>query len=172
MPIIPIYLHHFFVLLIVVSSVFILITRQVVHAALALLVIILGIAGIYVLMHTEFLAIIQVMVHIGTVLLLILWGITLPLQDTIHTTKMVFVQQIFQMVWPIGLLSLLWFALVPINFEGLDWINTALPGRYGSTANEITKIGEALLGKYMFVFELTGIVLLLACIGAAYIVKK
>ena len=52
-------------------------TRNMVHAALYLTVVLGGAAGIYILLAAEFVAIAQVLVYIGAVIVLVLFGLFL-----------------------------------------------------------------------------------------------
>ena len=54
-----------FAALIVLAGVFMVLTRNLLYAALALLLILLSLAGIYVLLFADFVAITQLMVYVG-----------------------------------------------------------------------------------------------------------
>jgi NADH-quinone oxidoreductase subunit J len=52
-------------------------TRNVVHAALYLVIVLAGVAGIFILLGAEFLGVTQIMVYIGAIVVLFLFGIML-----------------------------------------------------------------------------------------------
>src|SRR5688500_6585284 len=52
-------------------------TKNVVHAALYLVVVLAGVAGQYILLAAEFTAVVQVLVYIGAIVVLFLFGIML-----------------------------------------------------------------------------------------------
>ena len=52
-------------------------TRNVVHAALALLVSLLAVAGIYLVLFAEFLALVQVLIYGGAIVIVLLFAIML-----------------------------------------------------------------------------------------------
>ena len=52
-------------------------TRNVVHAALALLLSLLAVAGIYLILFAEFLAIVQVLIYGGAITIVLLFAIML-----------------------------------------------------------------------------------------------
>lgn len=49
----------------------VVLTRNVVHAALFLLVSLLAIAGVYLLLFTEFLALVQVLIYGGAIIIVV-----------------------------------------------------------------------------------------------------
>jgi NADH-quinone oxidoreductase subunit J len=51
--------------------------KNIVHAALALVVVLAGVAAQYILLQAEFLGIVQVLIYIGAVIVLFLFGIML-----------------------------------------------------------------------------------------------
>jgi NADH:ubiquinone oxidoreductase subunit 6 (chain J) len=59
------------------AALFMIITNNVLHAALGLIVCLLGMAGIFAVMGAEFLAVTQIMVYAGGVIVLIIFGIML-----------------------------------------------------------------------------------------------
>jgi NADH-quinone oxidoreductase subunit J len=61
----------------VVSALMLVTTKNVVHAALYLVIVLAGIAAQYILLAAEFVAVAQVLVYIGAVMVLILFGIML-----------------------------------------------------------------------------------------------
>src|SRR6478735_578243 len=68
---------YFFVGLTALSSVSILFVRNVLYAALLLIICLLSLAGIYIMTGAEFLAITQILIYAGGVLVLIIFGIML-----------------------------------------------------------------------------------------------
>ena len=59
------------------SSLAVVLERNIVHAALALIVVFAAAAGIYILLNAEFIAIVQVLIYAGAVTILILFAIML-----------------------------------------------------------------------------------------------
>ena len=68
---------YVFAALIVVSALLILFTKNVLYAALSLVICLLGVAAVYVFSGAEFLAVSQVMVYVGGVLVLTIFAIML-----------------------------------------------------------------------------------------------
>src|SRR5688500_11898403 len=60
-----------------VSALRVVTTKNVVHAALYLVMVLAGVGGIFILLASEFVAIVQVLVYIGAIVVLFLFGIML-----------------------------------------------------------------------------------------------
>ena len=61
----------------VAAAVAVVTTKNVVHAAVYLVVVFAGVAGIYLLLAAEFVAVTQVLLYIGAIMVLMLFGIML-----------------------------------------------------------------------------------------------
>ena len=64
-------------LIMVVAAIRVVTTRNIVHAALYLVLVLAGVAAQYILLAAEFVAITQVLVYIGAIVVLFLFGIML-----------------------------------------------------------------------------------------------
>jgi NADH-quinone oxidoreductase subunit J len=62
-------------------------TRNIIYAALALLVALLGVAGLFLLAFAEFLALVQVLIYGGAIIIVILFTLMLTrIEDFEHLT--------------------------------------------------------------------------------------
>lgn len=155
-----IYAFYAFSFLAISASIGILFTRQLFHGALLLLICLLSIAGIYVVAYGEFVAVTQILVYAGGILVIIIFGIML-------TTKIA--------GKPPTMTSNKWFAGmllgVPLMISLLVLISRQDFSRSGmghvSTGTAINRIGIELMTDYLLPFEVAGILLLVALIGAA-----
>lgn len=141
--------------------------RNMIHAALWLVVSLFGIAIVYVLLNAGFLAVAQVVIYIGAIAILVIFAIML-------TRKMaadVGPQTNSNWGWGAALAAGLFAALFWI-FRSWPGINTAaqpLPeGR-----DYVLQLGEALLApnQYLLVFEVASVLLLAALIGSIMIAR-
>ena len=90
----------FFMLFVLVVSgaaaLFVVTSRNVVHSALSLVVVLLGVAATFLLLGAEFLAWTQVLVYAGAVIILILFGLMLtrapigPVREDAENTRLAF----------------------------------------------------------------------------------
>lgn len=135
------------------------------HAALSLVGALLGIAGIYLILHAEFLAIIQVLLYVGAVVTLIIFAIMLT--EGIGNKTIAQHNNLGPAVFggAIVFLAALWGVIrhTPWPLEA----KTAGAG-YATLAT----LAEALLGTYVFPFEVISVILIAVLIGAIVIAKK
>lgn len=150
------------------SALVMLWTRKVLHAALALFMSMLGLAGLYVLAYADVMAVSHLMIYVGGVLILLLFGIMMTNSKGSKTDEVndLWTEQGGKF-WAIGIgLSL---------FLGLCWLfsrNNWTEPVNGPTGSKIVQVGIAFLTDYSFAFELTGVFLLIALVGATYIAKN
>ena len=133
------------------------------RTAVLLLFTLAGVAGLYMLLHAEFLAAVQLVVYAGGTLILIVFGVML-------TSKSPFSRFQPKLVEVVVALSIGAFLLVAL-LMGIG--RATFPKRPDETAQAypIDKLGEALLGDYLVPFELASVLLLVVMIGAAYLAK-
>jgi NADH-quinone oxidoreductase subunit J len=150
---------YFFVLATVLSVMVMLFTRTVFYAALALIVCLISMAGIYALLYAEFLAITQLVIYAGGVLVLILFGIMLtnriagkPLLTESHHSV------------PGVVISVVLFFTLIVAYQQTSFTHVVTPPSMG---NHINNIGIELMSTYVLPFEIGGVLLLVCLIGAA-----
>lgn len=141
------------------SALGILITRNVFHAALLLIICLLAIAALYVVTQAELLAVAQILLYAGGVLILIVFGIMLTsrLEGKPLTTRHHYVG--------IGVLTGI---LVMTSLTQL-WMTYPMPAvPLPCEQNTVAAFGILFMTTYMLPFETVGILLLIALVGAAY----
>lgn len=145
------------------SAVGILLTRNVFYGALLLVTCLLSIAGIFIFANAEFMAITQILIYAGGIVVLIIFGVMLT--SKISGKSLIVKNQ----YWIAGSSVGLFFAalLIKLFSETHFYSNTA--GQSSSNYNSINQIGILLMTDYSFAFELAGIVLLVALIGASVV---
>ena len=135
-------------------------TRNVVHAALFLLVSLIGVAGFYVLLLSEFLAVVQIFIYVGAIVIVLLFGIMLTRSG--DYPRIADNEQ-----WPAAVLMALGF----FTLLGLALLT------YPNLSDERTEINLFILGKSLFTdwalpFEIASILLLIALIGAVVLARE
>lgn len=144
------------------SAVGIALSRNIVRTAVLLLFTLGGVAGLYFLLHAEFLAAVQVVVYAGGTLILIIFGVMLTSKTPFSRFEPTRPQAVIASV--MGLILMV--ALI-IGIRQIQWpIATEAPSEY-----PMTRLGQALLGDYLLPFELASVILLAVMIGAAYLAK-
>ena len=138
--------------------------RNLFHCALCLAAALIGIAVIYVVLQAEYLAAIQILLYVGGVITLIIFAIML----TEHLAGKTVRQNNSQS--PLAIAGLLGFvAMLATVILKTPWpiTSTALKAKVS-----VMGLGKALMGAYVFPFEVISIILIAALIGTVVIAKK
>ena len=145
-----------------ISAIGILFTRNVFYGAILLVTCLLSIAGIFVFANAEFIAVTQILIYAGGIVVLIIFGVMLT--SKISGKSLIIKNQ----NWLTGsIVGLFFFVLLIKLFSETNFYSSspATPSNY----NSINQIGILLMTTYSFAFELAGILLLIALIGASVI---
>ena len=156
------FLFYFFEACAGVAAVAIIFSRNLFYATLLLLGCLLSIAGLYVLAWAEFVAVTQLLVYAGGVLVLILFGIMLTAKTGAKPMIVLHANEFSGAIIGIGFIVLMVYALVS------EPTSVATPEAITSS-NAVESIGMSLMTTYLLPFEIAGILLLVALIGAAVI---
>ncbi len=138
-------------------------TKNVVHAALYLVVVLAGIAAQYILAAAEFVAVSQVMVYIGAVMVLFLFGIMLTRaqigpEDGLNNKG-----------WQLGIpVAVVLFGL--LAYVIIDTFDDAVIGERSPAPTEL--LADQILSPYLVPFIAVSFVLLAAAIGAIVLARK
>lgn len=143
-------------------------THNMFRAALLLVVSFVGVAGIFALVNAEFLAVVQLLVYAGGVAVLVIFAamITTNVTEGNRSTS----TQPFALAVSVALLLALIFAVVQAQWTLLpDDLPEPLAAAFVDTP---AAIGRMLLNQFVLPFEITGVVLLAAVIGALSLVRE
>jgi NADH:ubiquinone oxidoreductase subunit 6 (subunit J) len=158
-------LFYLFALMSAGSALALVLSRNIVRTAVALLFTLLGVAGLYFLLDAEFLAAVQLVVYAGGTLILIIFGVMLTSKSPFSK----FEPKLVEVIVAVSIASILLVALLMAINDSMATFGTdsLVPGgRY-----PIDLLGQALLGDYLVPFELSSVLLLVVMIGAAYLAK-
>ncbi len=148
----------------VYSALRVVTTRNVVHAALFLVLVLAGAAAQFILLGAEFVAITQVLVYIGAIVVLFLFGIMLtraPIEGEERHTRDSWSVGAFTAAVLLGLL-----AYVQIDFFGRDKLPSTLQPTNTRT------VSDSIFSTYLLPFEVVSLLLLAALIGAIVIARR
>jgi NADH-quinone oxidoreductase subunit J len=151
-----------FAVLTVASAVVVVLSRTLIYSAFALLVTFFGVAGLYVLLGADFLAATQLLVYVGGILVLLLFGVMLT-----HKIYDLDLKNETNQLGPGLIVALGLFVLLTATALRTHW--AAVPRPPAPTTNAI---GELFLGRFLLPFEAASLLLLVALIGAAMIVRR
>ncbi len=142
-------------------------TKNVVHAALWLVVVLGGIAAQYILAAAEFVAVSQVMVYIGAVMVLFLFGIMLT------RAKIGDDADLNNAGWGIGIpVALLVFGVLAYVTIDFTEDTVLVDPSEEQIASATTAISDGYLGPYLIPLIALSFVLLAAAIGAIVLARK
>jgi NADH-quinone oxidoreductase subunit J len=148
----------------IVSGVGVVAQRSAARSALFLLVNLCCVASLYILLNAQFIALVQVIVYAGAIVVLFLFVVMLlgieRVEETPDTRRV------------LGLAGAL---LGTLLLGGIAWALVLVwpgPAPRPDATDNVRQIGQALLSTYAIPFEMTGLVLLEAIVGAVVLAKK
>jgi NADH-quinone oxidoreductase subunit J len=139
-------------------------SRNIVHAALYLVVALASVAGIYLLLAAPFVAFVQVIIYVGAIVVLLLFGIMLTrapvgrrvLDNTIRA-------RVGALVVGAGVFAMLTTFLVQA-FGGDRIVNRA--------ATATAALGTSIFRNFVLPFEAVSVLLLAALVGAIVLARR
>ncbi len=143
--------------------------RNPFYAVLALVCHLFALAGLFLLLHAEFVAFAQIVVYAGAVMVLYVFvvGYIGGADQTVHPWDGPS-QKGIALVFAGLLFVELCIAVLGSGMKALDSDGAALAAGFGSPG----QIGELLLTKFLFVFEAASILLLIAAVGAVVLARR
>ena len=159
---------YLFATLTIASAIAVIFARNPVHSVLWLIVAFFNAAGLMLLVGAEFIALLMVIVYVGAVAVLFLF-VVMMLNIDFASLRSGFTKNL-----PFGLIVAL-VLLGEIVVAVSAW--KAGPGISGAappptSAPNIVAMGELLYTRYLFPFELAGLVLLVAMVGAIVLTHR
>jgi NADH-quinone oxidoreductase subunit J len=155
-----------------ISAVMVVSARRIMHAALWLVLTLLGVAIVFVTLETGFFAVVQVVVYIGAIATLIIFAVMLTRRELQEAG-----QQTNRSAWLAGLVSLGVVGGLVGALAGWQAFTDSRPALDTSPAAEVQRIGE--LGRllvspdaYVIPFEVASVLLIGALIGAIYVANE
>jgi NADH:ubiquinone oxidoreductase subunit 6 (subunit J) len=136
-------------------------SRDIVHAALFLIMTLLMTAGVFVVISAEFLGLVQILLYGGAVVILVVFALMLTRAREVNLP-------LNGSQWPIGLLAGIGVGAVLVIVAR----QTVWPGNQDLVhAIGVDKIGQALFNDYALPFEIASLVLIVALVGAVVIAR-
>jgi NADH-quinone oxidoreductase subunit J len=150
----------------IISGTGVILRKNPIHSALALIVALLGQAGLYLMLYAPFVAGVQIILYAGGIMVLFLFVIMLV---NIEKSQK---QEQFNQQWLVGLAAAVvlgaLFVVVYVKGRAL-FPDRAIQMPEPSNTQQVAVL---LYGNYMFAFEIASLLLLVAIIGAVVMAKK
>ena len=142
--------------------------RNVVHAAMYLVVVLAGSAAQFILLASEFMAATQVLVYIGAIVVLLLFGVMLTrakLGQDVNLTNG---------YWYVGAFTAVVLFVVMASslideFGSRELDEQKAVTQIGSNTEQVS---DAIFGQYVVPFEAVSVLLLAALVGAIVLARK
>ncbi len=137
--------------------------RHPIHSALSLIVVMVTLAALYLLLGAEFIAAVQIIVYAGAIMVLFVFVIMLLNAGEEERTNLSRMARYVGL--PLGILLLVLLAY---------WVARAVPSQAGAPMGPAPtrKLAMMLFQDFVFPFELTSILILVAILGALVLAKK
>ncbi len=138
----------------------VIVSRNLFHAVLFLIVVFLGIAGFFLLLSAEFLAMAQIIIYVGAIAVLILFAIVLTPRASRDNAE--------TRMAPAALIAAVAVAglLIPAILD-TEWRTLA-----SAPALPVSDLGRELLGVWVLPFQLASVLLTAALVGAVMLVRS
>ncbi|HEY0715039.1 MAG TPA: NADH-quinone oxidoreductase subunit J [Polyangia bacterium] len=146
----------------VVAAAVVTFSRNILHAALGLLVTLLSVAALYLWLGADFLGVTQLLVYVGGILVLFLFAVLLT--SRIGDVKVSNAAVGRRLAIPVvGAATIGLIAVV---------VRTPFASTTPVAAPTTSRIGDAFLREYLLPFELASLVLLVALVAAMVLVRR
>jgi NADH-quinone oxidoreductase subunit J len=165
---IPIVVFFVCALVAVAGAVLLILAREPIHSALALVLVMSTLAVLYLLLGAPFIAAVQVIVYAGAVMVLFVFVIMLLNAGPEERTN------ISKLALPLGLpLAVVLLAAVAYSFWRSS-VGAVIANGAGAspTAASTVELSEMLFRQHLFPFEATSILILIAILGAMVLARE
>lgn len=151
-----------------IAALMVVTSRNLVHAALWLILTLFGVAVFYALLSAGFFAVVQVIVYIGAIAILFIFAVMLTRRNVRESGP-----QTNKNWWLALLISLALFVGIFVVLNDWSGFTTTMP-EIGAGANSLEQLGTALVSPdaYIIPFELASVLLVAAMIGAIYVARE
>jgi NADH-quinone oxidoreductase subunit J len=154
---------YLFSALMIGGAALVVLGRNLIHAAFALLLTFFGVAVFYVLLGADFLAGTQVLIYVGGILILLLFGVMLTHRIYDLNLK----TEVFQLGPGLAVAATVFGTLAVLIYR-TPWKKMGLVVEGPTTET----LGRLFLTDYVLPFEVASVLLLAALMGAAMLVRR
>ena len=149
-------------LIILVSAFRMVYAKNLIHSILFMVATFLGIAFLYVLLHADYLVVVQILVYVGAVSVLFVFGVMLTRRDSMDVSNP------FNRYTAAAALVMFLFLII---LGRIILLTSFTPSSAAPPDSTVRPIVALILNDYSIAFEASGLLLLVAMIGAIVIGK-
>jgi len=139
-------------------------SKRIVYAAFGLMLSLFSIGALYIFLSADFLAAVQLVIYVGGIVVLLLFGVLLTAKITTVKVTTKTGSRIWGTIAAAGFFGLILTMILRGSWE-------LLPEKDLAYLPQTESIGELLMTKYLLPFEVASILLLVALIGAMFIIR-
>ena len=164
----PFIVFFVFAFIAVFGALTLILAKEPIHSALALVLVMISLAVLYLMLGAEFIAAVQVIVYAGAIMVLFVFVIMLLNAGSEERTDWSKIAKYVGM--PLGIFLLLWFGHWMFRSAiGTEIANGSLATTTSVSTEEMSRM---LFNQYVFPFEATSILILIAILGALVLAKR
>ena len=165
-PVATPFFFYFLSIAAIVSAIMVITQRNAVHSAMALIVTLLSVAGLYLMLYAPFVAGVQIILYAGGIMVLFLFVIMLVSIEKAEREEQ------FNHQWAVGVLATVVLAALFIYVYAKG--QAIFPNRPAMLPESLNtqQVGLWLYGRYLLPFEVASLLLLVAIVGAVVMAKK
>jgi len=140
-------------------------SREPMRSVLSLVLTMLGLSVLFLLLSAQFVFVVQIIVYAGAVMVLFLFVIALLGPARVTGRGRLRFQPWIALLFMAGFLVLIWTMLQNIQYRQPDQTDMSVFGT-------VQSIAAGLFTTYLYPFELTSVLLLVAAVGAIYLSRR
>ena len=168
----PALLFYLFAGLTVLAAILVVTLRNPMYSAFALLVSFMAVAGLFFLLHADFLAVVQIFVYGGGIMVLFLFVIMLVNLHRLHEVRIYGMQWPAALVLAVVMIGLVSWVVARVQFSPANMAPAGLVSVEGEAVGNVQAVAWQLYQQYLLPFEIASLFLLVAMIGAVVLARK
>jgi NADH-quinone oxidoreductase subunit J len=150
----------------------VILSRNPVHSALMLIMTLFGVAVLFVAQEAHFLAAVQVIVYAGAIVVLFLFVIMLLGVDQAESLDTEPIGGQRPAAGVVALASVGLIVLLAVRAVQVSTGARSVSGELDGEGSNLEKIARVLFTDYLFAFEVTSVLLVIAVVGAVVLSRK
>jgi NADH-quinone oxidoreductase subunit J len=158
--------------LVLASAAYAVVAKKIDHSAFSLMACFTGVAALYAMLGSDFIAVTQVIVYVGGIMILVVFGVLLTDRLPVEYRQISRETVVQGLAVALPVMAALVWAAVGTSWPVKAEAAAAAPQAAGAVDPGTTgEIGKLLLTDHLFPFEFASVLLLVALVGAARLAR-